>query len=101
VKDNVWYLDDQNIVYPAGNNIVVYDTVHRAQKFIAGNEKSGGITAVAVSPNKRYVAVAEELERATVSIFDLSTQRRKKALVTNDIISKVCSTQLDLSNLNF
>ena len=67
----------------------MYDTVHRAQKFIAGNEKSGGITALAVSPNKRYVAIAEVLDRATVFIFDLSTQRRKKALVANDIISKV------------
>ena len=48
-----------------------------APSFIAGTEKIEAITAMAVSPNKKYVAVAEraaEGEKALVTIFDLHTQ---------------------------
>lgn len=88
----MWFLDDQNIVYPAGSNVVIYDTVHRTQKFVtAGNERGGSvITALSVSPNKRYVAVAEGGDKPSVSIFDLSTQRKKKALAATELSSKVC-----------
>ena len=59
VRGNVWYLDEQTVLYPAGHNIVIFNTEQKTQKFIAGTEKTEGITAMAVSPNKKYVAVAE------------------------------------------
>ena len=39
------------------------------------------MSALAVSPNKRYAAIAEKKrERPTIAIFDLTTLRRRKVL---------------------
>ena len=54
VKDNVAYVDDITLVYIAGHNTVVYNTLERRQRFIHGSEDSEGITAMAVCPSKRY-----------------------------------------------
>ena len=81
VKDNVHYLDEQTVLYPAGHNVVIFNTEQKTQRFISGTEKTEGITAIAVSPNKKYVAVAEraaEGEKALVTVFDLHTLKRRK-----------------------
>ena len=49
---------------------------------------SHGITAVAVSPSKRYVAVAETGARALVNIYDVSSLRRKKSFSSSEMSSK-------------
>ena len=59
MKDNTSYFDEQTVLYAAGNNVVIFNTEQKSQKFIPGTEKSEGITALAVSPNRKYVAVAE------------------------------------------
>lgn len=81
VKDNICYLDEQTVLYPAGHNVVIFNTEQKTQRFISGTEKTEGITAIAVSPNKKYVAVAErapEGEKALVTVFDLHTLKRRK-----------------------
>ena len=81
VKDNICYLDEQTVLYPAGHNVVIFNTEQKTQRFISGTEKTEGITALAVSPNKKYVAVAErapEGEKALVTVFDLHTLKRRK-----------------------
>lgn len=81
VKDNICYLDEQTVLYPSGNNIIIFNTEQKTQKFIAGTENTEGITAMAVSPNHKYVAVAErakEGEKAQVTIYDLHTLKRRK-----------------------
>ena len=81
VKDNICYLDEQTVIYPSGHNIVIFNTEQKTQKFIPGTENTEGITAMAVSPNHKYVAVAErakEGEKAQVTIFDLHTLKRRK-----------------------
>ena len=81
VKDNICYLDEQTVIYPSGHNIVIFNTEQKTQKFIPGTENTEGITAMAVSPNHKYVAVAErakEGEKAQVTIYDLHTQKRRK-----------------------
>ena len=93
VKDNIQYVEENLVLYPAGHTTVLYHTEQKTQKFIAGTEKTEGITAMAVSPNKKYVAVAEraaEGEKALVTIFDLHTQKRRKVLqaVSADVQSK-------------
>ena len=83
VKDNLCYLDEQTVIYPSGHNIVIFNTEQKTQKFIPGTENTEGITAMAVSPNHKYVAVAErakEGEKAQVTIFDLHTLKRRKVL---------------------
>lgn len=43
VKDNVWFSDDNILLYPVGNNIVIYDAVKKTQKFFNdGTNSSGG-----------------------------------------------------------
>ena len=69
------------MLYPAGHNIVIFNAEQKTQKFIPGTDNTEGITAMAVSPNHTYVAVAErakEGEKAQVTVFDLHTLKRRK-----------------------
>jgi len=59
VTGNVAYYDEQTIVYPSGTNCVLYNIDQKQQKFILGSEKSRTMTAMAMSQNRRYVAIAE------------------------------------------
>lgn len=93
VKDNICYLDEQTVLYPAGSNVVLFNSEQKTQKFIPGTEKSEGITALAVSPNRKYVAVAEraaEGEKAQVTVYDLLTLKRRKVLqgVAAEVLSR-------------
>ena len=93
VKDTICYLDEQTVIYPSGNNIVIFNADQKAQKFIQGTENTDGITAMAVSPNRKYVAVAErakEGDKALVTVFDLHTLKRRKVLqaVSSDMASR-------------
>jgi len=89
VKDNIAYIDETQVVFPAGNNIVIHNTEQKTQRFIAGNtEKSDGISAMAVAPTLKYVAVAERGERPNVSVFDLSSLKRRRLLWSPDVASK-------------
>lgn len=81
VANNVWYLDEQSILYPSGANLIIFNVDQKAQKFVASSAGSEGMTAMAVSPNKRYTAVAEKkAEKPTITVYDLTTQRRRKVL---------------------
>ena len=89
VASNVWYLDEQSIIYPSGANLVIFNVDQKAQKFIPTSAGGEGMTALAVSPNKRYVAVAERKpERPTITVFDLTTLRRRKVLTCADSTSQ-------------
>ena len=82
VSGNICYHDEQTIVYPAGANCILYNIDQKAQKFIPGSEKSEGMTAIAVSPNRRYVAIAEKGDKPTITIYDLHSLRKKKVKFT-------------------
>jgi hypothetical protein len=47
------YLDETDVQYVAGRNLVRYDTESRTQHIIHGSATSSGITAIAVSPNRK------------------------------------------------
>lgn len=80
VSGSVHYLDEQTIVYPVGANCVLYNVDQKSQKLIQCSVTGAGITALAVSPNKRYAAVAEKGEKPLVTIYDLSSLRKRKTL---------------------
>ncbi|KAG6623006.1 putative WD domain-containing protein [Phytophthora cinnamomi] len=84
VHSNVAFVDDQTVAYPAGHQIVVCSLDDKRQKFIAGTEASEGVTATALAPSHRFLAVAERSERALVSIFDLKTLKKRKVLSSAD-----------------
>ena len=89
VANNVWYLDEQNIIYPAGANLIIYNIDQRLQKFIPCSKNGKGMTALAVSPNKRYVAFAEKHnEKPTIAVVDLTTLNRKKTIVLQETNSQ-------------
>ena len=60
----------------------------RQQKFIPGSVDTEGITALAVSANRKYVAVAERSEKGLITIYDLSTLKRRKVLSIAELGSK-------------
>ena len=88
MKDNIHYLEENVVLYPAGHNTVIYNTEQKTQKFIPGTGESKGISALAVSASKKYVAVAERAERGMVSVCDLHTLKRRKVLAAPDVLSK-------------
>ncbi|XP_034441489.1 cilia- and flagella-associated protein 57 [Hippoglossus hippoglossus] len=87
VDNNVCFFDEQTVVFPCGNNCVCYNTVHRHQRFIPGSEKSQGMRALAISANRRYLAVSECGEKATITVFDLQHEqgRKRKVLTAGDV----------------
>ncbi|XP_036955577.1 cilia- and flagella-associated protein 57 isoform X2 [Acanthopagrus latus] len=86
VSNNLCFFDEQTVVFPCGNNCVCYNTVQRTQRFIQGSEKSKGMRALAISANRRYLAVSECGERATITVFDLQHEqgRKRKVLTAGD-----------------
>jgi WD40 repeat protein len=81
VSNNVWYLDEQSIIYPSGANLVIFNVDQKMQKFISGSPGSEGMTALAVSPNKRYAAIAEmKPEKPIITVYDLASLRKRKIL---------------------
>ena len=51
VNGNVFYIDEANLIYPAGSNIIIYNTETKTQKFVPSGDASEGITAMAVKPS--------------------------------------------------
>eukprot|EP00795_Rhopilema_esculentum_P004667 gene4667-20951_t len=80
VANNVCYLDEQTIVYPSGSNCVLFNIDQKTQRFIPASDKGGSMTAMAVSPNRRYVALAEKGEKPSIAIYDLHSLRKRKVL---------------------
>uniref|UniRef100_A0A8D2ITN9 Cilia and flagella associated protein 57 n=1 Tax=Varanus komodoensis TaxID=61221 RepID=A0A8D2ITN9_VARKO len=84
VANNICFFDEQIIVYPAGNSCVKYHIEQKWQKFIPGSEKSQGMLALAISPNRRYLAISEVLQdRPTITIYELSSVPCKKRKILN------------------
>lgn len=93
VADNIAFADDETIVYIVGHNVVLYNKTEKKQRFIYGSEASDGMSSFAVSPGKRYIAVAEKGERgAQVNVFDLKSYRKRKNLLNTESTSKVSSS---------
>ncbi|XP_040890430.1 cilia- and flagella-associated protein 57 [Toxotes jaculatrix] len=88
VANNLCFFDEQTVVYPCGNTCVCYNTVQRCQRFIPGSEKSKGMRALAISANRRYLAVSECGEKATITVFDLQHEqgRKRKVLTAGDVL---------------
>eukprot|EP00398_MALV-I-01_sp_L67-1_P000447 gene447-864_t len=89
VRCNVHYAEENQIIYPTGHNTVMYHTEDKTQKFFSASENCSGITALAVSPSKRYLAIAErgventEYECASCVIYDLVTGKKRKTIGAN------------------
>jgi hypothetical protein len=81
------YIDDQHLAYPAGSGIIIYNVEQKTQRFLTLLE-GGNVTAMCAT--SRLIAVAEQNEkRATVSIYDTHSLKRKKVIRDDENQSKV------------
>ena len=78
-------IDEHKLLYVAGHNVVVYSTDEKNQYFLEGSENVEAITAIAVSPSKRFLAICERAEKARCVIYDIHTQKLKQTLPDMDI----------------
>ena len=88
VKMNIHFINPTEVLYPCGHNIVIYNTDDKSQKYIPGIEGSEGISAVALSPSKKFLAVCERSERAICLVYDVTTMKRRKVLTSTDYNSR-------------
>jgi len=64
-----------------------------------GIDGSEGITALAVSPAKKFLAVCEKSERAICTVYDINNPKKKKVVSSNDYVAKeFISTAFSPSN---
>lgn len=86
VSNNVIYLEDNIVCYPCGHNVVVYYIVDKIQRFIPGIEGSQGITALALSPSRKFLAVCEKATNAICTVYnigkflELGSEKRQQSI---------------------
>ncbi|XP_011972224.2 cilia- and flagella-associated protein 57 isoform X2 [Ovis aries] len=84
VSNNVFFFDEQIIIFPSGNHCVKYNVDQKWQKFIPGSDKSQGMLALAISPNRRYLAVSETVQdKPVITIYELSAIPCRKRKILN------------------
>ncbi|KPA78076.1 hypothetical protein ABB37_06806 [Leptomonas pyrrhocoris] len=69
VKDGIHYLDEDYIVWIAGESVVLLDTQQGSQELIPCTSACEGVTAMALAPNRRLLAVAESGKSPSVVIY--------------------------------
>eukprot|EP00501_MAST-03F_sp_TOSAG23-6_P000811 GSMAST32.ASY1.ANO1.841.1 assembled CDS len=84
VNGSVLYVDENTIIYPCGHGVVLLNMETKAQHIFSSSEETSDITALSLSPNKRFLAVAESTEFATVSIYDIEKKRKRRELSLPD-----------------
>ncbi|XP_055474475.1 cilia- and flagella-associated protein 57 [Psammomys obesus] len=85
VANNVFFFDEQIVIFPSGNHCVKYNLDQKWQKFIPGSDKSQGMLALAISPNRRYLAISETVqEKPTITIYELSSVPCRKRKILNN-----------------
>ncbi|XP_068808902.1 cilia- and flagella-associated protein 57 isoform X4 [Struthio camelus] len=83
VAGGLCFFDEQILLYAAGANCVQFHIEQKWQKFIPGSEKSQGMQAMAISPNRRYLAISETVaEQPAVTVHEVSLvpSRRRRTL---------------------
>eukprot|EP00435_Cladocopium_sp_Y103_P050406 s503_g15.t1 len=96
VKGNMHFTDDAHLLYPAGHNTILYHADHKAQiRVFPGSEGSEGISSLALSPNRKFLAVCEKFqERAVCYVYDVTTGKRRRGYHRQ---RSRCGTLLELS----
>ena len=91
VKSHLQFLDDTDVVYPAGHALVRLDTDTRVQRLIQGTLTSRGITAMATASSKKLTAFAEAVtdRHPVITVYDWPSKRRRKVINNIDAGSNV------------
>ncbi|XP_036858184.2 cilia- and flagella-associated protein 57 isoform X2 [Manis javanica] len=85
VANSILFFDEHIVIFPSGNYCVKYNVDQKWQKFIPGSEKSQGMLALSISPNRRYLAISEIVqEKPIITIYELSSiPCRKRKILSN------------------
>ena len=83
------WLNENTLLYPVGHSIALCNTESTAQRFIQAAPESTGFSALALTPSRKYLAVGEQGEKGSVTIYDLASLKRRKVLVSSTATSKV------------
>ena len=87
-------MDEGTLAYLCGHSVVLYSPDTRTQRFVAGSPEAA-ITGFAVCQRQRLLALAERGDKATITIFDLNTLKRRKILAAAAEGTKVRAGRLE------
>jgi hypothetical protein len=74
-------------------NSLVYNIENNTQKFIQVPENGGKISTVSVAADRATMALAEaSAVKPTISVFELSTFRKRKTIVAESSVNNVFRT---------
>ncbi|XP_063263369.1 LOW QUALITY PROTEIN: cilia- and flagella-associated protein 57 [Prinia subflava] len=88
VAGGVCFLEEQVVLHAAGAGCLRLHLQHKWHNFIPGTEKSRGVRALAVSPDRRFLAVSEAAgEQPVLAVYELSAERarRRKVLAAEEL----------------
>uniref|UniRef100_A0A8C3K055 Cilia and flagella associated protein 57 n=1 Tax=Calidris pygmaea TaxID=425635 RepID=A0A8C3K055_9CHAR len=88
VAGGVCFLEDQVVLHAAGTGCLQLHLEQKWHKFIPGTEKSRGVQALAVSSNRRYLAVSETVaDQPVLAVSELSevAARRRRTLAAAEL----------------
>jgi WD40 repeat protein len=88
VNCGIGYVDDQNVAFAAGHSIVLHNLEQKTQKFMPGTENTEDIVAMCISPNRKFLAVSESSDKATVTVFDCIGLKRRRMLQSTECLSR-------------
>ena len=81
------WMDDGSLLYPVGKTVVLQQPHSCHQRFLEAAYQSTAITAIAMSGNKKFVAIAESGEHPQIQIIDTVTRKRRKILSVPELDS--------------
>jgi WD40 repeat protein len=77
----IYMLNEQAVVYFAGNNLVLHNLDTRDQRFLAYTDSErGDARCVAVTPNANMMAFALELDASIIHMVDLQSWSRRPSI---------------------
>ncbi|XP_061307511.1 cilia- and flagella-associated protein 57 [Pezoporus flaviventris] len=92
VAGGVCFLEDQVVLHVVGAGCVQLHLKQKWHKFIPGIEKTRGVQAMAISPDRRYLAAAETVaDQPVLTVYDLSSvpARRRRTLSAAELPERI------------
>ncbi|XP_040421977.1 cilia- and flagella-associated protein 57 isoform X3 [Cygnus olor] len=101
VGGGVCFVGEREVLHAAGAGCARLHTEHRRQAFLPGREKSRGVQALAVSPDRRFLAVSETAaEEPALTVYELAAgqpPRRRRALAAAELPAREAAVSLAFS----
>ena len=63
IKNNLYFLDEEKIIYPAGHNVVQYQIQDKTQVYYQAPIEYRGISCIELSPLRRWLAIGLKTPR--------------------------------------